>query len=106
MNELNLDAIKPVLVANDVEFAALFGSFARSEQRPDSDVDLLIRLKKPKSFFELGRLEDQLSQKLSRKIDLVTEKSLSRHIKPYVMKDLHVIYEGWSHVPRAYSRGH
>lgn len=94
MNQLDLNEIKPVLAENDVIYAAVFGSFARGEERFDSDVDLLIRLKKPKSYFELGRLEDKLSAKLHRKIDLVTEKAISPHIKPHILKDLRVIYEG------------
>ncbi|HEY4524446.1 MAG TPA: nucleotidyltransferase family protein [Candidatus Paceibacterota bacterium] len=94
MKTLNFEAIKPILAANDVEYAALFGSYARDEQKPDSDVDILVRFKEPKSFFELDDIEEQLSEKLEkRKVDIVTEKALSSYIKPYVLKDLRIIYE-------------
>ncbi len=51
LTKLNFDTIRPILEANDVEFAAVFGSYARGEQNAHSDLDILIRLKTPKSFF-------------------------------------------------------
>ena len=92
MEKLNLAAIGSILKAHDVEYAAIFGSYARGEARPDSDVDILIRLRQPKSFFELGRLKDQLANLMEKKIDLVTEKAISPYIKKYVLRDLQVIY--------------
>jgi predicted nucleotidyltransferase len=40
------------------------------------------------------RLIENLETSLHRKVDLVTEQSLNRHIQPYVARDLATIYEG------------
>ena len=78
---------------NQISYLALLGSHARGEQKTDSDLDLLINFKKPVDFFELYDIEQKLAKLLNKKIDLVTIKGLSRHIKPYVQNDLQVIYE-------------
>lgn len=90
---LNFEAIEPILKANDVEFAAVFGSYARGDERADSDLNLLVRFKEPKSFFELGRLEDELAEILDKKIDLVTEKALSPYIRNSVLQNMKTVYE-------------
>ena len=38
--------------------------------------------------------EKELTEALGQKVDLVTEQGMSRHIKPYILKDLKVLYEG------------
>ena len=92
----NLQSIQkraaPVLERNDVEFAGIFGSYARGEERETSDIDFLVRFRKPKSLFDLAGIELELSEALKTKVDLVTEKALSRHIKDSVMLDLQQIY--------------
>lgn len=84
--------ISPILEENDVEFAGIFGSYARGEEANDSDVDILVRFKEPKGLFEFVGLERKLSEVLHRKVDLVTESGLCRHIKDDVLKDLQPIY--------------
>lgn len=88
----DLQSIIPILKQNDVEFAAVFGSRARGDAREDSDVDILIRYKKTPGFFKFIHLERELSQLLNAKVDLVTEPSLNTRLRPYVLKDLQVIY--------------
>lgn len=98
MNKLseNLQTIQknaaPVLERNDVEFAGVFGSYARGEAKETSDIDFLVRFKKPKSLFDLVGIEMELSEALKTKVDLITEKALCRHIKDRVMADLQPIY--------------
>lgn len=82
----------PVLKRNDVEFAGIFGSYARGEEQETSDIDFLVRFKKPKSLFDIIGVELELSEALKAKVDLVTEKALCRHIKDRVMSDLQPIY--------------
>jgi|SRR3989344_1523509 len=91
-SQLPLDTITSILRQNDVEFAGLFGSFARGDERPDSDVDILIRYGKEKSLLDLIGLEQELAAVLQRKVDVVTEDAVNKYIRPYVMKDLHVLY--------------
>lgn len=90
--ELLSKNIEPILKENDVEFAGIFGSYARGEERSDSDVDVLIRFREPKSLLEIVGLEMELSEILNKKVDLVTEPALCPHIKRDVMKDLKLIY--------------
>ncbi len=96
MNEekkIDLNLIKPIFESNGVEFAGVFGSFSRGEEKKDSDIDLLVRFRKPIGLFKLVGMEISLSEKLGKKVDLVTEGFISPFIKEEVMKDLKVIYE-------------
>jgi len=77
---------------NDIEFCALFGSFARGEANEKSDVDLLVRFSKPKGFDWLDAAFE-IEDSLGKKVDLVTENSLSPHVREYVLKDLQVLYD-------------
>ena len=56
-----------------IENLALFGSFSRGEQNEDSDVDVLITLKKP-SFFIYAEIQAALESVLKRSVDLVSSK--------------------------------
>jgi uncharacterized protein len=92
-NMMNLNLINPLLEANNVEFAGIFGSFARGESKVSSDVDILVKFKTPISLLGLIRLERQISEKIGKEVDLVTEDSLSPFIKKEVLQDLKLIYE-------------
>lgn len=84
----------PVFQEFGVLHAAIFGSVARGEDRPGSDVDLLVRLGRPTGMVAYMRLVESLENSLGRKVDLVTEQSLNPRIKPFVLQDLADIYEG------------
>jgi len=86
------EQIKPTLEDNDVAYAGVFGSVARGEDRPGSDVDILIKFEEPKSLLDIVRLERELSETLGREVDLVTEASLSPYIRDAVLEDLRVFY--------------
>jgi predicted nucleotidyltransferase len=76
---------------NDISFCALFGSFARGEATAESDIDLLVRFSKPKGYNFLDAAFE-IEEALGRKVDLITEKGLSKHVREYVYKDLQVLY--------------
>ena len=92
MKNLNFELIKPILEASKVEFAAVFGSYARDEQKVDSDVDILVRFKEVPGFIGFGRLERQLSEVLGKKIDLVTANMLSPYFRDDVLQYMKSIY--------------
>jgi len=71
----------------NVKSIGLFGSYVRSEQKKESDVDVLVEFQKPVGFFEFIDLEDYLSEKLGVKVDLVTPDALKPLIKPRILKE-------------------
>lgn len=77
---------------NDVSMVGVFGSMARGDAKKKSDIDLIVRFSKRKSLLALVRLERELSEALGRKVDLLTEASISPYIHEKVMKELRVIY--------------
>jgi hypothetical protein len=90
---LNTTKLVEICRANDAEMVALFGSLARGEASPDSDVDLQDRFRRRKSLLALVRPERELSAALGRKVDLLTEAAISPFIRKRVMSDLKVLYE-------------
>lgn len=70
----------------------VFGSYARGKENKASDLDLLISLRKRINLFELMSLEEELSSMLGIEVDLVTEKSINKYIKPYIQKDIIYIF--------------
>jgi uncharacterized protein len=84
----HLKTLKPIK-------AAIFGSYARGENKSDSDLDILVYLDYSNriSLLDLVGVEQDLSEALGIKVDLVTEKSMSPYILPYVRKDLCYILE-------------
>ena len=75
-----------------IKYLALFGSQARGDMKTDSDVDLLVEFGENPGLIGFIRTKNQLEQIFDRKVDLVTRKGLSKYLKPYVEKDLQVIY--------------
>jgi predicted nucleotidyltransferase len=76
------------------ERIGIFGSFARNEQTPSSDIDILVKFRNTISLLDLAKMHRELSQILGREIDLVTEPSLKNgRLKKYIYKDLKVIFE-------------
>jgi uncharacterized protein len=75
-------------------FIGLFGSYARNEQTANSDIDILVTFQNGISLLGLIRLEDELSFKLGRKVDLITEASIkNKRIKDNISNDLQVIFQ-------------
>lgn len=64
----------------------LFGSHARGEEKKNSDVDLIVEMKKPMGFEFFG-LIGKLEDKLGKKVDLLTEDAVDKRLKPYIDKD-------------------
>lgn len=71
-----------------VKSLALFGSVARDEARPDSDVDLLVEFSQPVDLFEFVRLQQYLEAMLGRPVDLGTSDSLKPQLRERVFKEI------------------
>lgn len=85
--------ITPLFEEYGVLYAGVFGSVARGEDTPESDVDILVRLGTPMGMFRYMRFVNGLEQSLRKKVDLVTEKSLNKFVRPYVLPEVKTIYE-------------
>lgn len=87
-------AIADYFKTQPVVRAWLFGSFARGEETPLSDVDLLVQLDYSKldGFGFFGMWGD-LERLLDRKVDLVTEAGLAPYTRESVERDKQLIYE-------------
>ncbi len=69
------------------EQVSLFGSTVRGEARPDSDVDLLVRLEPHRSLLDLVAIKQDMEDLLGCEVDVVTEASLSPYIRDAVLKE-------------------
>ncbi|MBZ5515205.1 MAG: nucleotidyltransferase family protein [Acidobacteriia bacterium] len=65
----------------------VFGSVARGDARPDSDVDFLVDLEPGRSLFDLGGLLVDLQDFLHLHVDVVTENGLHWYIRDRVVKE-------------------
>lgn len=85
--------IVSILKRQGVVKAALFGSCARDEARKNSDIDLLIKLKKGKTLFDIVRLKSDLEERLSRKVDLVEYDAMRPILRDIILSEQKLIYE-------------
>jgi len=67
---------------------ALFGSAARDEMRPESDVDVLVEFDGATTYETYFSLKDFLERLLNRPVDLVTNKGLKPRARQHVVRDL------------------
>lgn len=66
----------------------VFGSVARREERPDRDVDFLVEFPRGYDLFtQRLPLTEELAKIVRRKVDLVPEHELNRHIREMVMRE-------------------
>ncbi|AFZ50417.1 nucleotidyltransferase family protein [Dactylococcopsis salina] len=65
----------------------LFGSVARGEATPESDVDFLVEFKRPVGLFTLLGLQRYLEDLLNCSVDVGTLKSLRPHLRETVLKE-------------------
>jgi uncharacterized protein len=86
-------ALIDVCRENDVAKLEVFGSTARGEANNNSDIDLLVEFSKRKSLLALVAVERKMSAALGRKVDLLTEASISPYLREQIKRDLRVIYE-------------
>ena len=72
----------------------VFGSFARGDARSNSDYDILVELDYSKKIgMEFIQMQIELVDLLKKNVDLVSDKALSRYIRPFVDKDKILVYE-------------
>jgi len=93
VDEQFMERLQVYFSAQPVKQAYLFGSFARGVADERSDVDILVELDHTNPI-GLGFVQMSLDLEalLGRRVDLVTTKGLSPHVKPYVDRDKTLVY--------------
>lgn len=71
-----------------VESLGVFGSYVHEKQRPESDLDLLVTFRKPIDLFKFVALENELSDLLGVKVDLVMKDALKPRIGQRILAEV------------------
>ncbi len=87
------EKVKPVAEKYGIERVWLFGSYARGEATAESDVDFRIDKGRLRGMVALSGLRIDISEKLSKNVDLLTTKSLSEDFRNKIKNDEVLIYE-------------
>ncbi len=88
-----IDTIKDFFSKQPVLKAYLFGSYVRGEENENSDLDLLVELDYTQPIgLEFIQMQIDLQNLLSKKVDLVSARGLSKYIKPILDKEKKLIY--------------
>ncbi len=89
------DRVKPILKRYGIRRAKVFGSRVRGDNRPDSDLDVLIDYGDQKfSFLDHVALQQDMSDELGMVVDVVTESAVHPALKERITADARLIYEG------------
>ena len=79
--------ILQIAASHGAQNVRVFGSLARGEAGPDSDVDILITLEAGRSLLDLIGLKQDLEDLLGCKVDVVTEAAVSPYLRERVLKE-------------------
>jgi hypothetical protein len=75
-----------VLKKYNIRKASIFGSYARGEQKKDSDIDILIEPARGMSLLDISGLKIELERVLNRKVDIVSYKYIHPYLKDNILK--------------------
>ncbi|MCF2138317.1 MAG: nucleotidyltransferase family protein [Candidatus Thorarchaeota archaeon] len=70
------------------EVLGIFGSYARGEQRKESDVDILVRFREDATLFDLVGLGEFLETKLGIKVDIVSERAIRPELRGQILEEV------------------
>ena len=96
---MSLDEIKRVLrnyksvlkSKYHVDTLGIFGSYVRNEQAGDSDLDILVDFTVPISLFEFIDMEEELSELLRVKVDLVSRNALKPYLGRRILNEVQLV---------------
>lgn len=78
---------------NSIRAAWVYGSFARGDDGPKSDIDIAIKTDDNFSYFDLAEVKFQLEKSTNRKVDVGFLDSFKPYILDHIRPDLNLIYE-------------
>mgnify|MGYP000743011049 CR=1 FL=1 len=94
LNTQQIQLIQNYFTDKPVKRAYLFGSYAIGEANEESDVDLLIELDySQKIGLRFISFQQELSELLAKKVDLVSSNAVSSLIEPFIDKQKKLVYE-------------
>lgn len=82
------DAILQLAAFHGAVNVRIFGSVARGDNVPESDIDFLVDLEANRSLFDLGGLLMDLQELLGHRVDVTTERGLRPRIRERVLRDV------------------
>lgn len=94
LSSQHINTIRIFFSGLPVKRAYLFGSYSRNEADNNSDVDILVELDHSTPIgMQFFAYNDKLQHLLKKKVDIVSDESLSKYVKPLIDKDKVLIYE-------------
>lgn len=89
------ERLPQICEVNNIVFMAFFGSFVEDKQTNESDLDVIIKFQEGSrmSLLDVVRIEEELSELLEEKVDLLTMGSISPYLKDEILNSMKVIYE-------------
>lgn len=85
----DIDEIKqkvvPILKEAGVTRSSLFGSYVRGDNTDNSDIDMLIEVPRGTTLFDIVELQMKLEEKLQKKVDLVTYRSIHPRLRDSIL---------------------
>ena len=82
-----LSDARPEIVSLGVRSLELFGSVARGEAGPNSDVDLLVEFDRPVGLFHFFRVQRRLGEILNCRVDLVMREAVKRQLRERIISE-------------------
>jgi predicted nucleotidyltransferase len=80
-------AIRALALAHGARDVRVFGSVARGDDGPESDIDFLVALEKGRTLFDLARLEIELERLLQAPVDVSTERELREPVRSVALRE-------------------
>ena len=87
------DKLIDVCRKHAVTSIGVFGSMARGESTPKSDIDLLVEFGERKSLLDHIQLERELFAAMGRKVDVLTKNAISPYLRERILSEVQTIYE-------------
>lgn len=89
MDKIKLNRAQILAIAARYGAAQLraFGSVVRNEDRPDSDIDLLVNMQPGRDLFDMVAMSRELEELLHQKTDILSDEELSPYLKERILRE-------------------
>ena len=85
--------LRKICKSENIKKLALFGSYLNDEQSEESDIDFIVEISGKRSLFKIIRISQEISDLFGKKVDLLTEDSISKYFKDDVIDNMEIVYE-------------